>query len=78
MRIIALIDERAVIERILRCMGLWRRERQAAVINMRITGPPEHRGGEVRDDAEPIWDYASDADPFPDYDTEPVTCPSKL
>jgi len=72
MKMIALIDDRAVIERILRSLGLWSVNLQPAVINMHVTGPPEYKSGAGQDDAEPIWDYASEADPFPDYDSEPV------
>ena len=61
MRIIALIDERAVIERILRHLGLW--EQGVRVIP--TTGPPVPVPGEWI--VEPWLD-----DPFPDYDTEPV------
>ena len=70
MCIVALIDDRHVIERILRHLGLWEQ-------GVRVTparAPPEHSewvippspvgyGGQ----AEPYLD-----DPFPDYDTEPV------
>jgi hypothetical protein len=60
MRIVSLIDERAVIERILRHLGLWDQ-------GMRVsptTGPPAEIVDRV---IEPCFD-----DPFPDYDTEPV------
>ena len=55
-----------------RSLGLWSVNLQPAVINMHVTGPPEYKSGAGQDDAEPIWDYASEADPFPDYDSEPV------
>ncbi len=61
MRIVALIDERAVIERILRHMGLWAQGVRVSP----STGPPEPVSGERI--IEPWLD-----DPFPDYDTEPV------
>jgi hypothetical protein len=61
MRIVALIDERAVIERILRHMGLWARGVRVSP----STGPPEPVSGERI--IEPLLE-----DPFPDYDTEPV------
>ena len=61
MRIVALIDERAVIERILRHMGLWAQGVRVSP----STGPPEPVSGERI--IEPWLD-----DPFPDYDTEPA------
>ena len=69
MRIVSLIDEEDVIERILRHLGLW----QEGVRVHSGTDPP----GETTLD--PWLD-----DPFPDYDTEPVMafqdyrCPSRL
>jgi hypothetical protein len=57
MRIVALIDDREVIERILRHLGLW----QQGVRVTPTTGPPPQTV------IEPWLD-----DPFPDYDTEPV------
>jgi hypothetical protein len=70
MRIVSLIDERAVIERILRHLGLWEQ-------GVRVTparAPPEVAGRVIPPSpigyggqAEPWLD-----DPFPDYDTEPV------
>ena len=60
MRIVALIDDRAVIERILRHLGLW----EQGVRVSPSTGPP---GEIVERVIEPCYD-----DPFPDYDTEPV------
>ena len=59
MRIVALIDERDVIERILRHLGLW--EQGVRVESAR--DPPEPAERVI----EPWLD-----DPFPDYDTEPV------
>jgi hypothetical protein len=59
MRIVSLINERAVIERILRHLGLW--EQGVRVSPARA--PPEI----VERVIEPYYD-----DPFPDYDTEPV------
>ena len=59
MRIIALIDEADVIERILRHLGLWE-------VGVRVDAardPPEP----AEPDIEPWLD-----DPFPDYDNEPV------
>ena len=58
MRIVALIDDREVIERILRHLGLW----DQGVRVTPATGPPPQTV------IEPWLD-----DPFPDYDTEPVT-----
>jgi hypothetical protein len=59
MRIVALIDEAAVIERILRHLGLW----EAGVRVDAARDPPEP--------AEPVIEPWLD-DPFPDYDNEPV------
>ncbi len=58
MKIVALIDDREVIERILRHLGLW----EQGVRVTPATGPPRQTV------IEPWLD-----DPFPDYDTEPVT-----
>jgi hypothetical protein len=59
MRIVSLIDDPEVIERILRHLGLW----QQGVRLYPSTGPPEIVDRVI----EPWLD-----DPFPDYDTEPV------
>jgi hypothetical protein len=59
MRIVALIDQADVIERILRHLGLW----EAGVRVESARDPP--------DPAEPIIEPWID-DPFPDYDHEPV------
>ena len=59
MRIVSLIDERDVIERILRHLGLW----QQGVRVLPARAPPEVAEWVI----EPCYD-----DPFPDYDTEPV------
>ena len=59
MRIVSLIDEKAVIERILRHLGLW----QQGVRVSPTTGPPAPAERVI----EPCYD-----DRFPDYDTEPV------
>ncbi len=61
MRIVALIDERAVIERILRHLGLW----EQGVGVSPTTGPPASAPGGWG--IEPLLDT-----PLPDYDTEPV------
>ena len=61
MRIVSLIDDRAVIERILRHLGLWARGVRVSP----STGPPEPVYGERI--IEPLIE-----DPFPDYDTEPI------
>jgi len=61
MRIVSLIDERAVIERILRHLGMW----QQGVRVCPATGPPVAGHGERV--IEPCQE-----DPFPDYDTEPI------
>ena len=70
MRIVALIDDREVIERILRHLGLW--EQGVRVLPARA--PPEiadrvipPSAGGFGGQAEPWLD-----DPFPDYDVEPV------
>jgi hypothetical protein len=59
MRIVSLIDDPEVIERILRHLGLW--EQGVRVLPARA--PPEIAEWVI----EPCYD-----DPFPDYDTEPV------
>ena len=59
MRIMSLIDEAAVIERILRHLGLW----EAGVWVDDARAPPEPFESVI----EPWLD-----DPFPDYDYEPV------
>jgi len=59
MRIVALIDEAAVVERILRHLGLW----EAGVRVDAARDPPEP--------FEPVIEPWLD-DPFPDYDQEPV------
>lgn len=58
MRIVALIDERAVIERILRHLGLWD---EGGRLNL-ARAPPE---GEGTLELFP-------GDPFPDYSMDPV------
>ncbi len=65
MRIVSLIDDRAVIERILRHLGLWRQGVRVSP----STGPPAEIGDRI---IEPWMD-----DPFPDYDTEPVNLSSE-
>ena len=62
MRIVALIDQQSVIERILRHLGLWEQGVRVAP----STGPPPAPASRERI-VEPWLD-----DPFPDYDTEPV------
>jgi len=59
MRIVALIDDREVIERILRHLGLWLQ----GVRVFPARAPPKPDEWVI----EPCYD-----DPFPDYDTEPV------
>ena len=62
MRIVSLIDERDVIEEMLKCLGLWQR-------GVRVD--PQHQTG--TDPPRADWVYEPvDQDPFPDYDTEPV------
>jgi len=59
MRIVSLIDEAEVMERILRHLGLW----EAGVRVDAARDPPEP--------AEPVIEAWLDV-PFPDYDNEPV------
>lgn len=66
MRIVALINERDIIERILRHLGLW--EPSVRVVPAR--DPPGEEF--VRAGSDP-W---LDEDPFPDYEQEPVTMAS--
>ena len=61
MRIVSLIDDRAVIELILRHLGLWAQ-------GVRVHSGTDPPGSPV---IEPCLD-----DPFPDYDTEPVNLSS--
>ena len=70
MRIVALIDDRKVIARILRHLGLWSQgvrvlpaRAPPEIVDRVIPPSPLGYGGQ----AEPWID-----DPFPDYDTEPV------
>ena len=58
MRIVSLIDDRDMIEHILRHLGLWQK-------GVRVTASPAPPGNETI--IEPWLD-----DPFSDYDTEPV------
>jgi hypothetical protein len=72
MRIVSLIDDRAVIERILRHLGLW----QQGVRVSPSTGPP----AEIVDRIIEPWMDVEDPpgrNPFPDYDTEPVNLSSE-
>ena len=62
MRIVALINERDVIERILRHLGLW--EPSVRVVTAR--DPP------VEELIESVVEEWLDDDIFPDYDDEPV------
>ncbi len=59
MRIVSLIDDQAVIKRILRHLGLWKQGVRVAPAR----APPEPSEWVI----EPWLD-----DPFPDYDTEPI------
>ncbi|MFT5123436.1 MAG: hypothetical protein ACI9QL_002400 [Candidatus Omnitrophota bacterium] len=62
MRIGSLIDERNVIEKRLKCLGLWEQDVRVDLSSHSGTDPPN---GD--------WVYESgDPDLFPDYDTEPV------
>jgi hypothetical protein len=62
MRIVSLIDERDVIEKILKCLGLWQEGIRVEPQGHRGTDSPHGEGV-----YEP-WEQ----DPFPDYDSEPV------
>ena len=62
MRIVSLIDERDVIVKMLKCLGLWEQGVRVETNCNSGTDPP--KGDWVY---EPV-----DHDPFPDYDTEPV------
>jgi hypothetical protein len=77
MRIIALIDEAEVIERILRHLGLWEEPVDAN------RGPPEailelFPEEKIIDPLLELWSEMTpgrgdpEGDPFPDYDSEPV------
>ena len=81
MRIVSLIDDKAVIERILRHLGLWEQGVRvspstgppAEIVDRVIPPSPVGYGGQ----AEPCYDLsrrslAKADDPFPGYDTEPV------
>jgi len=82
MRIVSLIDDPEVIERILRHLGLW--EQGVRVLPARACPEPCPKGSgsrappEIVDRViEPCYDLsrrspAKADDPFPDYDTEPV------
>lgn len=69
MRIVALLDDRAVIERILRHLGLWlalRSFREVGEQGVRVS--PARAPPEIVDRVIEPWPD----DTFPDYDTEPV------
>jgi hypothetical protein len=62
MRIVSLIDERDVIEKMLKCLGLWQQGVRVDPNSHSGTDPP---GG--------AWVYEPwEQDPFPNYDTDPV------
>ena len=62
MRIVSLIDERGVIEKMLKCLGLWQE-------GVRVD-PNSHSG---TDPPGEDWVYEPvDQDPFPNCDTDPV------
>jgi len=61
MKLIALIDDQSVIEKILRHLKLWPEQEAPACLSR---APPPDGGERI---IEPFFD-----DPFPDYDTEPV------
>lgn len=62
MRIVSLIDERPVIEKMLECLGLWQEGVRVTPSCQSGTDPPN--GDWVYE----LWER----DPFPDYDTEPA------
>ena len=62
MRMVSLINERDVIEKILKCLGFWQQ-------GVRVE-PNAHSGTDP-----PVGDWVYEPweqDPFPDYDTQPV------
>jgi len=62
MRIVSLIDERDVIEKMFKCLGLWQE-------GLRVE--PNHHSG--TDTPQEDWVYEPwEQDPFPNYDTDPV------
>ena len=64
MKLIALIDDRSVIEKILRHLKLWPEQAEPACLSR---APPSTPPPDSERVIEPYLD-----DPFPDYDTEPV------
>jgi hypothetical protein len=72
MRIVSLIDERDVIEKMLKCLCLWRVRRSLGVGGQQgVRVDPQRQSG--ADPPGRDWVYEPvDQDPFPDYDTEPV------
>ena len=65
MKLIALIDDQSVIEKILRHLKLWPEQTAPACLSRAPPSIPPPDGGER------IVELCFD-DPFPDYDTEPV------
>jgi len=86
MRIVALIDERQVIERILRHLGLWpalRLVRRSSWSEGGSLGEGGEQGMRVRPSTGPPVAAPEERvvepwldDPFPDYDTDPVNLSS--
>jgi len=74
MRIVSLIDERDVIVKMLKCLGLWEQGVRVETNCHSGTDPPTCPA--VASEARRLngdWVYEPvDHDPFPDYDTEPV------
>ncbi len=64
MKLIALIDDQSVIEKILRHLKLWPEQTAPACLSR---APPSTPPPDSERVIEPYFD-----DPFPDYDTEPV------
>ena len=86
MKVIALIDDRSVVEKILRHLKLWPQQAEPACLSRAPPSIPPPDGGEriippspigYGGQAEPFFDLsrrspAKADDPFPDYDAEPV------
>ena len=66
MKLIALLDDQSVIEKILRHLKLWPAQAEPPCLSR---APPPTDGERI---VEPFF-----ADPFPDYDTEPVMAYAK-
>ena len=67
MKLIALLDDPVVVEKILRHLKLWPEQTGPACLSRAPPSIPPPDGGER------IVELCFD-DPFPDYDTEPACC----